>query len=325
MPRSPARKVPFARLSGAELAPLDSVQLWPGHHVDVDGVRIHVRTVPSVLGAEPALFVHGLGGSSHNWTELAGLLRDQLAVEAIDLMGHGRSGPAPHENYSIEAHANVVIRYLEQSGRGPVHLVGNSMGGAVSISVAARRPDLVRTLTLISPAVPDNRVRAYPLLSDARTALLVIPGFGEFAMRKYNARISAETRIESTIAMCFADPTRYSQQRRQEAAAEARAREAMPWADVAVLRSMRGLAATQYLRPRAGWAQMAQISAPTLVLWGDADRLVAPDLAPYVAGAIADSRLLVLEHVGHTAMMELPQAAARAVLALVEDVASVRA
>jgi pimeloyl-ACP methyl ester carboxylesterase len=59
------------------------------------------------------------------------------------------------------------------------------------------------------------------------------------------------------------------------------------------------------------------------VLWGDTDRLVAPDLAPYVAAAIPDSRLLVLEHVGHTAMMEVPEITARAVLALVEDAAAI--
>ena len=64
---------------------------------------------------------------------------------------------------------------------------------------------------------------------------------------------------------------------------------------------------------------MRTISAPTLVLWGDEDKLVAADLAPFVAGAIPDARLLVLDHVGHVAMMEDPQTAARATLALIED------
>jgi pimeloyl-ACP methyl ester carboxylesterase len=66
------------------------------------------------------------------------------------------------------------------------------------------------------------------------------------------------------------------------------------------------------------------IGAPALVLWGDTDRLVAPDLAPYVAAAIPQSRLAVLEHVGHTAMMELPEMTARAILALIEDAAEIR-
>jgi pimeloyl-ACP methyl ester carboxylesterase len=64
---------------------------------------------------------------------------------------------------------------------------------------------------------------------------------------------------------------------------------------------------------------MRRIKAPTLVVWGDTDRLVAPDLAPYVAGAIPDSRLLFLRDIGHTAMMEDPRTTARAILALLED------
>ena len=66
---------------------------------------------------------------------------------------------------------------------------------------------------------------------------------------------------------------------------------------------------------------MRRISAPSLVIWGDTDRLVAPDLAPYVAAAIPDSRLKVMERIGHTAMMEDPVTTARMMVALLEDAA----
>jgi pimeloyl-ACP methyl ester carboxylesterase len=326
VPKPPFRTAPEARLSDAPLAPIDeSVRIWPGKHVQVGDARIHVRSTPTdAPDAEPAVFIHGLGGSAHNWTEFAGVLRDRLAVEALDLPGHGRSGPAPRSDYSLQAHADLVIAYLVQSGRGPVHLVGNSMGGAVSVLVAAQRPDLVRTLTLISPAVPDNRIRAFPLRNDPRAALLAIPGLGELALRQMDRKYSVETRVAGTIAMCFADRKRYPAERLREAAEEARARRAMPWANTAFLRSMRGLASAQFVRGRVGWATLRKITAPTLVLWGDTDRLVAPDLAPYVAAAIPDSRLLVMNRIGHTAMMEDPIASARAMLGLLEDAAAIR-
>jgi pimeloyl-ACP methyl ester carboxylesterase len=319
MVKPPVRQAPDARFSDADLAPLDdTVRIWPGRPVEIDGNRLHVRATPAgSAAAEPALFVHGLGGSAHNWTDLAGALRNHLAIEALDLPGHGHSGPA--RSYSIEAHSRAVIGYLEQSGRGPVHLVSNSMGGAVSVVVAVRRPDLVRTLTLISPAVPDNRIRAFPLRNDPRTALLVVPGVGELVMRSYNKRYPVEKRVAGTIALCFADRRRYPAARFAEAVDELRARESMPWGDRAVLQSMRGLAAAQFIKNRVGWATLRRISVPTLVLWGDTDRLVAPDLAPYVAAAIPDSRLAVFEGVGHTAMMEVPERTASAVLGLVED------
>jgi pimeloyl-ACP methyl ester carboxylesterase len=313
-------------MSDAPLAPLDdSVHIWPGRHVDVGGVRVHVRTTPSDKpDAPPMLCVHGLGGSAHNWTDFAGVLRNQFAIEAIDLPGHGRSGPAYRNNYSLDMHAGTVVRYLEQSGRGPVHLVANSMGGAVSVLVASRRPDLVRTLTLISPAVPDNRVRAFPLRNDARAALVVVPGIGEGILRLYTKRYTPAQRVKGTIKACFADPKRYPRQRLNESIAEHTARMSFPWAGSALARSTRGLAAAQFLRARVGWATLRTINVPTLVVWGDTDRLVAPDLAPYVAAAIPDSRLLVMIDVGHTAMMEMPEETARAVLALVEDSVSIR-
>ncbi len=322
MPRPPSRSAPTAQLAEAAVTVDPGRSADPGHHVEVAGTRTHVRVTPSGDGAEPALFVHGLGGSALNWTDLAGALAHRLDVHAIDLPGHGLSGPPPRGRYSPNVHAGTVIAYLEQSGRGPVHLVGNSMGGAVSILVAARRPDLVRTLTLISPAVPDNRPRIYPLKNNPRMALLAVPALGEMAVRAFNSRYAPEARAKGTIMLCFADRSRFPEQRMRELVAEMREREALPHTDAAMLRSMRSLARSQLLRGRRGWAAMRRIQAPTLVLWGDTDRLVAPDLAPYVAAAIDDSRLLVLDDVGHTAMMENPAATARAMLGLLDDAAT---
>jgi pimeloyl-ACP methyl ester carboxylesterase len=317
--KGPDRDAPTARLSDSTLAAVDGVTTWPGHTVDVAGQEIFVRaTECDRTDAEPGLFVHGLGGASTNCTDLAGLLRDELDIEAIDLPGFGRSGPARDDDYSLGAHAKTVIAYIEQSGRGPVHLIGNSMGGAISLIVAATRPDLIRTLTLISPAVPDRKVRAHVLKSDWRFALLLVPMIGMVALRRLG-RIPVETRVKGTIALCFADPSRLPKQRYDEMVAEAKARADHPWVDTAMLRSTRGLVRSLFLKNRAGWAQMSTITAPTLVVWGDEDKLVAADLAPYVAAAIPNSRLLVLENVGHVAMMEKPEQTARAVLGLVED------
>jgi pimeloyl-ACP methyl ester carboxylesterase len=296
----------------------------PAHTVVVRGARVSVRgapvgAAPATADLEPALLVHGLGGSALNWTDFAALISSRTAVEAIDLPGFGRSGPPAGNDYSLANQARTVIAYLERSRRGPTHLVANSMGGAISILVAARRPDLVRSLTLISPAVPDIRVRAHPLRTDWRMGLLVVPYVGTVAMRRLG-RVAIEQRARATVALCFAKPTRFPARRLAEAVGEAMARDALPWRDTAMLRSTRALARTQFVENRSGWALLRAISAPTLVVWGDADRLVAPDLAPFVAAAIDDSRLLVLDDIGHTAMMEDPQTCARAFLALLEDV-----
>src|SRR5258706_15241110 len=99
-----------------------------------------------------------------NWPGLAG--------EALDLPGFGHSPPPPDGDYSLDARVRAVIALIEERGNRPVHLIGNSLGGAVSTRIAARRPDLVRSLTLISPPLPDLRPRLLPM----RLAPVATPG-----------------------------------------------------------------------------------------------------------------------------------------------------
>ena len=77
----------------------------------MDGTQTFVRRTPATRpGAEPALYVHGLGGSSQNWTDLAYLLADRLDGEAIDLPGFGHSDPA--RSYAITTMSDRVVRWI---------------------------------------------------------------------------------------------------------------------------------------------------------------------------------------------------------------------
>jgi pimeloyl-ACP methyl ester carboxylesterase len=297
-------------------APDPSRQPWPATEVQVGADRINVRSTPSPdPSAEPALYLHGLGGASTNFTDLADLLAPWLDGQAIDLPGFGRSGPPAGGDYSIPAHTRLVIDYLEQSDRGPVHLVGNSMGGAISIQLAARRPDLVRTLTLISPAVPDLRLRRG---SDLVLPLLLVPGIGPRVLARLENE-PPELRARALIEICFAHPERVPANRLAEAAAEVAARRDYAWAGDALMRSFRGLVRSYLMTgPRSAWQALGRIEAPTLVIWGELDRLVNVSNAAKVAATLPDSRLLVLPEVGHTAQLEDPISTARAILALVK-------
>jgi pimeloyl-ACP methyl ester carboxylesterase len=312
-----SRPVPVARLSDAPLPPVDpSTPPWPGEQVHVDGVDLMVRRTPGPPGGgEPALYVHGLGGASTNWTDYAGQLATRLDGEALDLPGFGRSGPSPR-GYSMETHARVVISDLERRAAGPVHLVGNSLGGVASVLVAAARPDLVRTLTLISPAMPWLRPRRG---SDVAVPLLIMPGIGRLAQRRIDA-LPPEKRAAGLIRICFAHPEAVPRSRVEEAVADMAARRDLPWAGQAFTSSLRGLTRS-YLAfgARSVWTRARQVQAPTLVVWGTEDQLVPVGLAPRTAAEIPDSRLLVLPDVGHVAMLEAPETTARATLALIED------
>ena len=296
------------------------VPQWPGHPVRLDGSVVYARpTPPTSPDVEPGLYVHGLGGSSTNWTDLAALLAGHLDAVAIDLPGAGRSDPA--DRYTVSAFADRVIRWIEHAGRGPVHLLGNSLGGTITVKVAATRPDLVRTLTLISPALPFLNPRRS--LQGRVVPLLAVPG-GERLARWLLTCMPPERLARQVIEACFADPSRVPEQRFQEAIEDIRLRYTVDHYVSSYLRTMRGLVSS-FLRaylPGDGslWATAAAVRAPTLVIGGRQDRLVDVRVAPQTALAIPDSRLLMLDRVGHVAQMEAPRLVARAAVALLDEV-----
>ncbi|MEU4398797.1 alpha/beta fold hydrolase [Micromonospora orduensis] len=292
---------------------------WPGREVRLGNSVTYVRDTPATAaGAEPALYVHGLGGSSQNWTDLAGLLSDRLDGQAIDLPGFGRSEPG--RRYTIPAFADLVVRWIEHSGRGPVHLFGNSLGGAVSVQVAALRPDLVRTLTLISPALPFLDFRRS--LQGRMLPVLAIPG-GERLVARHLTQLAPEMMAQQVLEACVADLDRICDQRRAEALEEIRVRYEAEHYAAAYVRTFRGLVSS-FLRaylPGSGslWRLARSVRAPTLVVGGRADRLVDVRVAPQTARVIPDSRLLMLDGVGHVAQLEVPRLVARAVVGLLAE------
>ncbi|MEU7433618.1 alpha/beta hydrolase [Streptomyces sioyaensis] len=264
---------------------------------------------------EPALYVHGLGGSSQNWSDLMPLLADRLDGEAIDLPGFGQSPPPDDGNYSVSAQARAVIRYLDAAGRGPVHLLGNSMGGAATTRVAAVRPDLVRTLTLVSPALPELR----PQLTAVPTAMLAVPGIARLFGRLTHGW-TPERRTREVLALCYGDPGRVSPEGFNSAADEYARRLELPYFWEVMERSARGLVNAYTLGGQHNlWRQAERVLAPTLLVYGGRDRLVSFRMARRAAAAFRGSRLLTLPEAGHVAMMEYPEAVARAVRELLDS------
>ncbi|MEU0744768.1 alpha/beta hydrolase [Streptomyces sp. NPDC006134] len=277
--------------------------------VRLPGITLTIRSRrPAREGLPPALYVHGLGGSSQNWSALMPLLDDVTANEAVDLPGFGDSPPPDDGNYSITGHARAVIRYLDASGRGPVHLFGNSLGGAVATRVAAVRPDLVRTLTLVSPALPEIRVQR----SAVPTGLLALPGVAALFTR-LTREWTAEQRVRGVMALCYGDPGRVTPEGFRHAVEEMERRQRLPYFWDAMARSARGIVNAYTVGGQHGlWRQAERVLAPTLLVYGGRDRLVGYRMAQRAARAFRDSRLLTLPEAGHVAMMEYPETVATA-------------
>jgi pimeloyl-ACP methyl ester carboxylesterase len=285
---------------------------WPGENVRLGRQLLYVRrstarvsatVAPSV--AAPAVLLHGLGGSSLNWTDLMAAL-DDLDCFAPDLPGFGRSVPPDDGDYSLDGHVRQVVSLIEYLDAGPVHLMGNSLGGAVATRIAATRPDLVASLVLISPALPERRLRR----TTVGVPLLAAPGIGPWFWRRV-ARADPARRVTAMLELTFGDPAVVPEARRAEAAEEYRRRYALPYAADALVRSTRGLvAAYSDLGPRGLWRQARQVKVPTLLIYGTRDRLVDSRGSAKAARTFPDARLVVLPGAGHVSQMERPDVVA---------------
>lgn len=313
-PGAAATAPPLA--AAGELPPLDPRQLpWPGEEMTSGGVTLHVRRTPggdATADPTPAVYLHGLSGSATNWTDLAGQLAPHAPGLALDLPGFGRSGPPASGLYTPAAHADAVLCFLAGLGR-PVHLLGNSLGGTVALTVAARRPELVRSLTLVAPAMPDRRPDPRRL-SDPKIILAAVPWL-RGRIGDQLAEISPRQRVEQMVRLCYGDPSAAAEHRILEAVEEAARRAGLSWANEALWRTTTGMLHDWFLGPRL-WAVAARVPSPTLVVWGGRDRLVSPKLARRTTRTLRRGRLLELPEVGHVPQMEQPVAVARAVLGL---------
>lgn len=316
--RPTARLLPPPLADPATLPERDPHQPpWPGREVSSGGVVLHVRETPGPDDVT-AVYVHGLSGSATNWTDLATLLSPRAAGLAVDLQGFGRSRPPEPARYSPSVHADALLCFLAGRGR-PVHLVGNSLGGAVALAVAERRPELVRSLTLVSPAMPDLRPDPRRV-SDPRILLSLLPVVGRGARAGLAAQ-SARERAEQVVRLCFGDPGIVAEHRIAEAAEEYAERARQPWSYEASRQTGVAMVAG-WLRGESLWRVAGRVRVPTLVVWGDRDRLVSPRLAARTVATIPGSRLLMLPGVGHVAQIEAPAAVAAAVAGLWDTVAA---
>lgn len=302
-------------MSSGALAPLPPA--WPGEMIETGAGRsMFVRRAPSTAtDAAPAVFVHGLGGGSATWTDLMELLRDQVEGYAPDLPGFGKSPPSGSYGYDLAAQAGAIGALVDHHLRRPVHLVGNSLGAIATVLLAATRPDLVATLTLVCPALPDLRPRLAPTL----VASPLVPGIRGLALRKASG-LTPEEQARQTLEGLYGDPQRVNPQRLAETAEEIGDAWAQPHAADAYLGALRAVV-TEYLRPgpRRIWRLAKRVQAPVLVLFGAADPLIDVRLAGRASRAFPRARTVIIEGAGHVAHLEVPRVVATQLRSLLLD------
>ena len=278
--------------------------------VDLDGPVHHVDYGGNGDGPTVVL-VHGLGGSHLNWDLLAPLLTPHARVHALDLPGFGRSEPG-HRLATVRNNVAVLDRFVREVTGGPVVLVGNSMGGMISLLEAARAPARVSGLVLVDPAVPGPRRRLDRQVV-AEFVRYAVPGVGERYLAARHRRRGPRGTVLDMLDVCGVDPATVPPDLIDRSAALIEQRQDVAAMDRAFLTAARSLLVL-LADPRLLRRAMAGITAPVLLVHGDLDRLVPVAAARDVARRYPHWEYVELGGVGHVPQLQCPRELAKRIL-----------
>ncbi|MFJ8829078.1 alpha/beta fold hydrolase [Micromonospora aurantiaca] len=261
--------------------------LPPADERTVDGRRTRCRISGD---GPPVVLLHGIGRTLDDFTALhTALARDHLVL-AVDLPGHGGSAPldGPH---TLPALAAAVARFLDVAGlTGPAHLVGNSLGGAVAMRLAADEPQRVASLALLNSAGFGREVTA-------ALRLLAVRPLARLLLRP-DPRI-----IRRTERAIFHDPAYVTEERLSTALAVAR----QPHAARVMLELVRDLGTWRGVRPQ--WRAdlldaVAALGLPTLLVWGERDLVLPAAHLAYARTRLPHARSHLFRDTGHMPQIE---------------------
>lgn len=268
------------------------------------GLRVYAVDWPGPRqpAQDPVLLLHGLGGSTIGWESIGAELAERLEtrVTAIDLLGFGRTR-LPSGRSTMAHNVQIVTKILEREG--PAILVGNSMGGAISVGVAGPRPELVRGLVLVDCAFPGRLSSLEHLGIAARFSLLGIPRVGAYFVDRKAGLLGAEGLVESTLQLIMARPERLDAQVRRRVIDLAEER--LDYSEAAASYSSAARSLFGYLA-RTMRRDIALVRTTTLMVHGALDRLVPLDVAQAVTNRRPDWELEVFEDCGHVPQLEMP-------------------
>jgi pimeloyl-ACP methyl ester carboxylesterase len=250
--------------------------------LDLDGTPIYYEDTGPGSTGETLVFSHGLLWGTELFAPQVTAFRDRYRCIAWDHRGQGRSGSDHRNTIDMELVWQDATRLIETVVGGPVHFAGLSMGGFTAMRMAARRPDLVRSLILLetsSDPEPTENIGRYRMLATV-TKLL-----GPKIIKKQVAPIM----LGQTIL--------HDTKRRSELAGfvDLIARRRDIW------RAVNGVI------DRAGiHSELSRITAPTLVVVGEEDVATPKLKAERIAGAIAGAKLVTIPRAGHSSTVEEP-------------------
>ncbi len=255
----------------------------PSVFLDVAGVRLHVRDT-GPRAAPAVIFLHGFGASLHTWEDWARDLERDHRIIRYDLPGFGLTGADPSGDYTDARSIAVLLALMDRLGVARASIVGNSMGGRIAWTFAALHPERTDKLVLVSPDGFESLGRKYGVAPKVPLMMRALP----YVLPSFMLRATLAPAYGHAEVMTDALFTRY--------------RDMMlaPGVRSAIVQRM----GQQVLADPV--PLLKRIEAPTLLMWGEKDRMIPVANATDYLRALPNATLAALPGIGHIPQEEAP-------------------
>lgn len=260
----------------------------PSRFLELEGMQVHIRDTGPRNDPTPLVLLHGMSASLHTFDGWQSALQPQRRVISVDLPGFGLTGPSPQGDYRIDAYTRFVLRLMDALGLKRVVLVGNALGGEIAWQTAILAPERVHKLVLIDADGYQPSVLSMPLVFQLASMR---------GMRWVSERILPRALVASSLRSVFGDPSRVTPDkvdRYFELALRVGNRRAL----------FQRMDQADFGRSAA---LIARVKQATLVMWGEKDQMISPDLGAQFCRDIPQCRLVTFPGLGHLPQEEDPR------------------
>ena len=254
--------------------------------VTLDGLDVHFKDT-GPRDAPVLLLLHGFGSSLQTWDIWSSKLEEHYRVIRLDLPGFGLTGPSPVHDYSEQNDVSTLSHFVDKLGLSSFSLMGHSMGGKMAWGLAALMPERVEALVLMAPD-------GYPQIKDIGKKPYQMPaimGVMKFCLPKILVRKSIEPAFFDASVLSESLVDRYYDMLRA------------PGVRAAILDRANQ---TIYTDPVP---RLKKITAPTLLIWGEADQMIPSSNAKSYSEVLSKSLTVLLPRLGHLLQEEQPEKA----------------
>ena len=255
--------------------------------VDVMQMQVHYRDEGNKNDSLPLVLIHGTGASLHTWEESVKLLTDSFRVITLDLPAYGLTGPNPKRIYSQAFYVQFIDEFLKRIHVNKCIIGGNSLGGAIAWNYTYEHPTKVEKLILIDAA-------GYPMISESKPIAFTL---AQIPVLKHMLNyITPRFLAKKSVMNVYDDPTKVTEKVVDR------------YFDLFLREGNR-----QAFVDRMNFStypdhltRIRLIKTPTLIIWGENDKLIPIENAQKFHADLPNDTLVVLEKTGHVPMEENP-------------------